>query len=345
MYTKHEKNMATKEEPMIMADESVIAYFNFTKPPTAEGLSGIIKKSALLLSYVSECLGVSTAHGGVAHTNSENKYVSNSLGQVKLDRESVVSVLETQSSVLHTLSMYVPSRNPRNILTENVAILEVKADNDTKDMPTRDNLGHPFSRVRTDGTVVLALRTDCVCKSTLEARKLLISNMCALAAKLGCYYGYIQCERHTDTLAGDLYARSFGGPFAMQPIVRELAWWHSLTNRQNLARGVYWGNFFGPSFTQLLDKHGILQQLADYQVRNRPEDVLVPGDQQVQRFANGSSFFSLTDDVLHSSSWLDDHPEIASERDESMVACNRNDPYLMLASWLHCKLRSIGAML
>lgn len=325
-----------------VADECLTAVYYYRHIPDAEISMRTIRTAARMMAAVGECIGAPECTGNVSLLYDMNEgYQCCRLGRMKCTREDIEQAISGVAKKFNNLNMHISGRKTLDAENEALAELDVADCEHGVEVFVRDNLGHTKQRVRSDGTIILTVRSDRIRIVRPEARKALVADLCSTAAEIDCYYGHIECEVVSESGAGRLYGHAFNGPYYARPIIRELAWWHPLTSRNNLARGVYWGNYFGREFAAMLDRHGILEQFENYKIWDITAEKMLDSKSRVQRYGSGAAFASLTSDPLESSFW-------ASEMAPIVVGCHardRDDPYLMLAAWLHCKLRSIDAML
>lgn len=181
-----------------------------------------------------------------------------------------------------------------------------------------------------DDGAVLDYRLIVSCDASLlrtispsERRVLMQHLVVAVSQYCNSYYGHIEIGPELDLHAGLDYTTIRSTPLpSLCRRVNRAVWGSDITNRHALARGVYWGNFFGKDLATTLEREGVISRFETSEVD------LGRSGKYVVRLQTGAVFLAVSDDVMD---W--------SARDAEI-----SDTVIDVAAWLHCALREARSL-
>lgn len=263
------------------------------------------------------------------------------LGRCKLSDPTTVSRIQSLPTSVRYVNLLATKKNSLSEVHDFHGVLSCEDSEVHYSTSPSDTLGNSLGRTVLDNVVLLSIRVSSLLEVPQSQRLELVESVISEVVSTGsCYYGFVNCELVSDSGAGALYAPPFDSPYAMKSVIQELVWWHPETPRTRTARGVYWGNFWGPKLTQLMDEAGILEQLDSWRCTllsdRAPRDL----GAKLHRYSDGSSFFRMSTDPLNSAaSWRQFPFKVFGYFDDL------SSSQTMLAAWLHRKLRAANLLL
>lgn len=149
--------------------------------------------------------------------------------------------------------------------------------------PEQRDYRHLGGRDIVDTVIVLSANTVLLEAASVPAvRNAVQAVLDIVTNESDLYYAFVNIEDADDTTAGTLYTPDVIE--SVDPDLRkeEIAWWHHKTDRDNQARGVYWGNVLGQRVFQRMRSANLLDQVREavhLGDRLPPGDVVqLPGD-------------------------------------------------------------------
>jgi hypothetical protein len=164
------------------------------------------------------------------------------------------------------------------------------------------------------------------------SRRLLVDKILhVLARSAQIRSGFVSCFNAEHTNATTLFTSFLMTPYLREYSLQEAAWWDPATNRDEMVRGVYWGNIWGPrALARIRESGDLLAEIPKWKWKN--EEGLVATEAAVRELPGGAAFVTLTKDVLD------------SHTTEGLFSGKCDGWPTALSTWLHVELRKRGML-